>query len=190
MAQKFIGITLPIRMGQTGMFEQSTTLLTQTKSNFQNLILTKKGERIGQPDLGCDLWKILFEPLTEDTVEQARLSVIDAVDRWLPYLEVTDFTLTPTEDNNLLSISCTYAFRTNPNVTDTIEVLAREAGTLSAKLNSPQNEDVAFGITTRNGETFTTPRGEVRRRRGYFPYYLLNAELADASSTPITVPKR
>jgi phage baseplate assembly protein W len=178
MAQKFVGITLPIRMGQTGMFEQSTTLLTQTKSNFQNLILTKKGERLSQPDLGCDLWKILFEPLTEDTVEQARLSVIDAVDKWLPYLEVTDFTITPTPDANVLNISCRYVFRNNPNVTDTVEISASETGELSRNLNAEN-----LGFTTRTGQEFTTTTGQIRRRRGFFPYV---AELADVSKEPIT----
>jgi phage baseplate assembly protein W len=68
MAQKFIGITLPIRLGQTGMFDQSTTVIQQVRSNFKNLILTKKGERVGQPDLGCDLWKILFFKLQKQTI--------------------------------------------------------------------------------------------------------------------------
>ena len=98
MAQKFIGITLPVRLGQTGMFDQSTTVIQQVRSNFKNLILTKKGERVGQPDLGCDLWKILFEPLTEETLENARLAVAEAVDRWLPFIELTDFQINKTDD--------------------------------------------------------------------------------------------
>ena len=128
MAQKFIGITLPIRLGQTGMFDQSTTVIQQVRSNFKNLILTKKGERVGQPDLGCDLWKILFEPLTDETLENARLAVADAVDRWLPFIELIDFQITKTDDNNIISIKCLYRFRNNPNVTDQITVAARQFG--------------------------------------------------------------
>lgn len=128
MAQKFIGVTLPIRLGQTGMFDQSTTVIQQVRSNFKNLILTKKGERVGQPDLGCDLWKILFEPLTDETLENARLAVADAVDRWLPFIELTDFQITKTDDNNIISIRCLYRFRNNPNVTDQITVAARQFG--------------------------------------------------------------
>ena len=66
-----IGITLPIRLGNTGMFAQSQTVVEQTKSNFVNLILTKKGERLPPSEnLGCDLWNILFEPLTQATAEK------------------------------------------------------------------------------------------------------------------------
>lgn len=122
MAQKFIGVTLPIRMGQTGMFEQSTTVIQQTRSNFKNLILTKKGERLHQPEFGCDLWRFLFEQITPDTIENARLSVVEAVDRWLPFLELTNFELTTPVNDDVyrMDIKVSYRFRRNPNVTDTV----------------------------------------------------------------------
>lgn len=129
MAQKFIGITLPVRLGQTGMFDQSITVIQQVRSNFKNLILTKKGERLGQPELGCDLWKILFEPLTDETLENARLAVAEAVDRWLPFLELTDFQITRTDEDNIANIKCSYRFRNNPNVTDQVNVSTRALGT-------------------------------------------------------------
>ena len=125
MAQKFIGVSIPIRRGQTGMFDQSTTLIEQTRSNFKNLILTKKGERIAQPRLGCDLWRVLFDPSTEDLLTEARLAVAEAVDRWLPYLELTDFQITQNSDENIINITCTYKFRNNPNVTDTVTISTR-----------------------------------------------------------------
>ena len=129
MAQKFIGITLPVRLGQTGMFDQSTTVIQQVRSNFKNLILTKKGERVGQPDLGCDLWKVLFEELTEETLENARLAVADAVDRWLPFIELTDFQITQTDSENVINIKCSYRFRQNRNVTDEVIISTNVLGT-------------------------------------------------------------
>lgn len=128
MAQKFIGITLPIRLGQTGMFDQSTTVIQQVRSNFKNLILTKKGERVGQPELGCDLWKVLFEPLTDETLENARLAVADAVDRWIPFIELIDFQITKIDEENITSIKCLYRFRNNQNVTDQVTVLSTALG--------------------------------------------------------------
>ena len=128
MAQKFIGITLPVRLGQTGMFDQSTTVIQQVRSNFKNLILTKKGERVGQPDLGCDLWKILFEPLTDETLENARLTVAEAVDRWLPFIELTDFQINKTDDENIINIKCNYRFRQNRNVEDEVNILTNSLG--------------------------------------------------------------
>lgn len=120
MAQTYIGVTLPIRNGNSGYFEQSTTLIEQIRSNFRNLILTKKGERLHQPELGCDLWKLLFEQITEDTLDQARLSVVSAIDRWMPFLELIDFKVT--ESKGIINISCTYRLRSNPNITDVVIV--------------------------------------------------------------------
>jgi phage baseplate assembly protein W len=144
MAQKFIGVTLPIRLGQTGMFEQSTDTIQQVRSNFRNLILTKKGERVQQPDFGCDIWNILFEPFTEDTLENARLSVVSAVDRWLPFLELINFEIIPTNKTNLISILCLYRFRGNPNVNDLvlIENINTETATvLQSGMPSNSTED-------------------------------------------------
>lgn len=155
MAQKFIGITLPVRLGQTGMFDQSTTVIQQIRSNFKNLILTKKGERVGQPELGCDLWKIIFEPLTDETLENARLAVADAVDRWLPFLELTNFQITRTDSDNLINIKCEYRFRNNPNVRDQISILASALGaptegfTEVSETTLPTEEDIQRQRTAR-----------------------------------------
>ena len=50
-----IGITLPIQIGNMGYFQQSFDTLVQVKSNFINLILTRKGERVHQPEFGCGI---------------------------------------------------------------------------------------------------------------------------------------
>lgn len=124
MAQQYIGITLPITNGNTGMFAQSTTIFQQVKSNFKNLILTKKGERLMQPEFGTDLHRILFENITENTLENARLTVVEAVERWMPFLELQQFEVkNPVNGNpHRIDLSVTYRFRNNPNVTDSITV--------------------------------------------------------------------
>jgi phage baseplate assembly protein W len=122
MAQA-IGITLPIQLGNTGYFQQSFDTLTQVKSNFINLILTRKGERVHQPDFGCGIHDYLFEQLTPENIEGARLSVVDAVERWMPFLELVQFELNaePAElDNNRLKLYVGYRLRKNPNIRDTI----------------------------------------------------------------------
>lgn len=124
MAQKYIGITLPITNSNTGMFASSTDTLQQVRSNFINLILTKKGERVMQPELGTDLYRILFENVTENTLENAKLTVIEATETWMPFLQITDFQIKNPVNNNphRIDISVTYRFRNNPNVTDSIVV--------------------------------------------------------------------
>lgn len=124
MAQQYIGITLPITNGNTGMFAQSTTTFQQVKSNFKNLILTKKGERVMQPEFGTDLYRILFENITDNTLDNARLTVVEATERWMPFLEVVNFDVTTPVNSNLhrIDLSVTYRFRNNPNVTDSVTI--------------------------------------------------------------------
>jgi phage baseplate assembly protein W len=118
-----IGITLPLKLGNTGYFEQSFDTLTQVKSNFINLILTRKGERVHQPEFGCGIHDYLFEQLTAENIEGARLSVVDAVERWMPFLELVQFELNSAPidiDNNRLQLYVGYRLRRNPNIRDTI----------------------------------------------------------------------
>jgi phage baseplate assembly protein W len=123
MAQQYIGITLPITNGNTGMFAQSTSLLQQVKSNFKNLILTRKGERIMQPEFGCDLHTLLFENITGDTLESAKFAVTNATEQWMPFLEIISVDAINTPSNpNTIDMTVVYRFRNNPNVTDTITV--------------------------------------------------------------------
>jgi phage baseplate assembly protein W len=118
-----IGITLPIRLGNTGYFEQSFDTLLQVKSNFINLILTRKGERVHQPEFGCDIHKYLFEQLTPETIAGARQSVINAVNQWMPFLELIRFDLqaAPEDiDRNRLRLIVGYRLTNAPNIEDQI----------------------------------------------------------------------
>jgi len=118
-----LGITLPIQLGNTGYFQQGFDTLTQVRSNFINLILTRKGERVHQPEFGCGIHDYLFEQLTPENIEGARLSVIDAVERWMPFLELIQFELNDAPedlDNNRLRLYVGYRLKRNPNIRDTI----------------------------------------------------------------------
>ena len=59
----FFGCTFPLRHGNDGFFPQSSTLKEQASSNIKNLLLTMKGERVGQPEFGSLLPAIIFEPI-------------------------------------------------------------------------------------------------------------------------------
>ena len=40
--------------------------LNSTRSNLKNLLLTKKGERVLQPNFGSGLQDLLFEPIDDE----------------------------------------------------------------------------------------------------------------------------
>lgn len=121
-----IGITLPLQLGNTGYFEQSFDTLTQVKSNFINLILTRKGERVHQPEFGCDIHEYLFEQLTPENIEGARQSVINAVNQWMPFLELLRFELYADSNNidrNELRLYVGYRLTNSPDIQDEIVLI-------------------------------------------------------------------
>ena len=92
------GITLPVKRGNTGFFEQAFTSYDQAKSNLKNLLLTKKGERVMQPEFGTGLHSLLFEQ-ADDQLEQKLEEVItDSVNFWLPYITIDTIDVEMTND--------------------------------------------------------------------------------------------
>ena len=56
-----IGLTLPLKSGINGYFEQSYDTLTQIKANITNFFNTRPGERRFNPQFGTKLYNYLFE---------------------------------------------------------------------------------------------------------------------------------
>ena len=106
------GITLPIRRGESGYFEQAFQSFEQAKSNLLNLLLTKKGERIMQPDFGTGLDSLLFEQLTDDVFEEKLQDTItESVNFWLPYINIEEIEVLMTDemkDNNIANLKITF----------------------------------------------------------------------------------
>jgi len=89
-----IGITLPIRGGNSGYFEQSYDTITQVRSNIYNLLNTRPGERRMQPTFGSRLHSLVFEQNVEILPEIASNIIKDDIAQWIP--NVTVINVTPT----------------------------------------------------------------------------------------------
>ena len=123
-----VGITLPIQRGEDGYFRQSFKTFDQVRSNLKNLLLTKKGERILQPEFGSGLHDLLFNPATEKFEEDLETTINDAVAKWLPYVIVEDINIDISKemtDNNQAKVSL--KFRQEGDQTlDTLTFLVEE----------------------------------------------------------------
>ena len=123
-----VGITLPIQRGDDGYFRQSFKTFDQVRSNLKNLLLTKRGERILQPDFGSGLHDLLFNPATEKFEEDLETTINEAVAKWLPYVIVEDINIDISKeqtDNNQAKVSL--KFRQEGDQTlDTLTFLVEE----------------------------------------------------------------
>ena len=123
---RYLGLTLPLRRTNRGYFQSTPDPLENEKSKFINLILTKKGERVSNPNFGCDLWRLLFEQKDGEIQNKAQQYVQDAVNEFMPYLVLQDIQIlnldTFASDQNI-NLYVRYGFSNNPLVSEQIQLL-------------------------------------------------------------------
>jgi len=123
-----VGITLPIQRGNDGYFRQSFRTFDQVRSNLKNLLLTKRGERLLQPDFGSGLHDLLFNPATEKFEEDLETTINEAVAKWLPYVIVEDINIDISKemtDNNQAKVSLKFK-QEGDQTLDTLTFLVEE----------------------------------------------------------------
>ena len=67
---------------------------------IQGILLTRKGERPFQPELGCDIQNMLFEPLDFASAGAIKQEIRETVDRYEPRVTVTEIICQPDFNNN------------------------------------------------------------------------------------------
>ena len=103
-----IGVSLPFN-GPAGPFNSTYSTKDQTKFNLINLLFTNNGERIMNPEFGCDLKTVLFEGITEDTSALIQNLITTNVNYFIPEVNVVDVEVEPNEDNNSYNITLKYS---------------------------------------------------------------------------------
>lgn len=136
---KPIGITLPFNSAN-GIFSVSYTDVEQILSNLRNLLSTRKGERIMQPDFGTDLHYFLFEQISDELAfKEAILGEIrSALSYWMPYVSIDsidmnfrpDETVYLAEPHHVIAISMTL-FVSGVNIYLPVRLFVAEDGTLT-----------------------------------------------------------
>tara|TARA_B100000927_G_C16208623_1_gene366633 strand:- start:36 stop:473 length:438 start_codon:yes stop_codon:yes gene_type:complete len=110
------GITLPLRKGETGFFEQAFVSFEQAKSNLKNLLLTRKGERVMQPNFGTGLHSLLFEQIDDTFESRVQETITNNVNYWLPYVNIKNIDVEMTDelkDQNRVNLSLEFTVGNN-----------------------------------------------------------------------------
>lgn len=128
----FIGLQLPLGVHQDGVFKQTQTLLEQTKSSIRNLLLTRRGERLGNPNFGSDLFLYLFEPVGSDIESKIEESIRGSIREFLPFVTVNEVTFSTSE--NTIRPRIIFSINTNELSIEevTLELPSLEANTTGA----------------------------------------------------------
>jgi phage baseplate assembly protein W len=109
-----IGVSLPFN-GPAGPFNSTYSTKDQIKSNLVNLLLTNKGERIMNPEFGCDLSTALFEGITEDTSSLIKNLIRNNINLFIPEILLTDIIIDSSPDAYKISITVKYRLKISQN---------------------------------------------------------------------------
>jgi phage baseplate assembly protein W len=105
-------------------FNQTYDNLLQLKSNVRNLLLTRKGERLAQPNFGTNLHYLLFEP-NDDSLEGKIYQAIESsIKFWLPQLSINEINIEATDDmknENMVGVSIVFTANYN-NQSFTVDI--------------------------------------------------------------------
>ncbi len=74
------------------------------KESLKNLLLTDRGERLFQPNLGSDIRATLFENNTPATLTILKQHVLDTINNFEPRVTVIDVTVLSEYDENRVNI--------------------------------------------------------------------------------------
>lgn len=81
------------------------------KESLKNLILTDRGERLMQPNIGSDVRASLFENVTPVTLKILEERVRDVINNYEPRVSVIDIDVTSLYDDNKVQITIYFYIR-------------------------------------------------------------------------------
>lgn len=90
-----IGIKTPLSLGSDNkdtLFSMNYEILDQIRDNLKNLILTRKGERLGYSDFGTNIHYLYSQDLNQDQISDFIMKEITAaVSKYMPSLQLQNF---------------------------------------------------------------------------------------------------
>src|SRR3990167_4550894 len=88
-----INFKTPLRKSPRGAFEMNEITVDAVSDNIKNLLMTNFGERVIHYDLGAHLRPLIFENRGEDLRQKMSDSITSAVEKWLPFVTLSEITI-------------------------------------------------------------------------------------------------
>lgn len=87
------GIKTPMSLGVSeGLLTMNYSLQDQFQDNLRNLLLTNWGERVGLYNFGANLKPLTTEFVSQEDFDNEAIERIrNAVERWMPFIDLEDF---------------------------------------------------------------------------------------------------
>ncbi len=126
-ARVSVGLDLPLGLQpgtSDGNFATTKTTMDAVRNDIKLLLMTQKGERLMQPNLGMNIRRFLFEQITEDITVQIENDIVDTFATWLPFVELREINIDKKDqDLNRLSIDIKFNIRNAPTELESVGVV-------------------------------------------------------------------
>ncbi len=113
--QKNIAIGVSLPFNAPGVFYSTYTTKDQIKSNLVNLLLTSIGERVMNPNFGCELKRFVFEGISENNISDLKISINNSISLYIPEITVSSIDVISNKDNNLIDVTISYVLNISNN---------------------------------------------------------------------------
>lgn len=79
------------------------------KESIRNIVMTNRGERLFQPNIGCDIRRMLFEHFTPDMIVTAKEMISNSIQSFEPRAELIGVDIITAVDSNSLEVIIVYS---------------------------------------------------------------------------------
>jgi phage baseplate assembly protein W len=76
--------------------------------SIRNILMTERGERLYQPDIGSKLRSLLFEPISSFMTNEIRHTIEDTLRKYEPRAAILQTNVVPQEARNAYSVTVVY----------------------------------------------------------------------------------
>ena len=95
------------------------------KQSIKNLVLTQKGEKLFQPEIGSGVYELLFEPMDPFTADSIRDEIINTLGQYEPRITILEVDVEPNEATNTFDVTVEYRIVGQPIVETVNFILQR-----------------------------------------------------------------
>ena len=126
--KQFIGLSLPFVKsdGIEGWFKSTETTLDAVKQNLKLLMMTEKGERLMQPNVGLNLRSYLFQQIDKNTIDSVKADLTASFERLLPFIMIKNIQIDVTQldsiGKNTMNIRVDFSLSRDPNTLSSVIV--------------------------------------------------------------------
>lgn len=110
-----VGFKFPIQVDENTGRMATVSYEEDIKEAIRIILMTRKGERLRNPDFGCGIHEYSFAALDYTTISSMKREVEIALVKWEPRIEEIKVTIDTDQEEGMILIEISYVVRSTNN---------------------------------------------------------------------------